>query len=204
MSKGTETKEIDFGAGLRGFLKNVAALCVSISVVFGAIWVGAKPYVDDYLEAFVQPLKDVLEAHGDRLLIIEENLDLVQDRVSARIPFIEFKGRGIVVYDKPYKPGEVVPIDFFLKRNLACSTTVVVQFHDAQRGRVLSSFTSEIPSTPAPSSFTFIPFTVDLRIPESLPDGRYSYRAILKPDKTECPGQTDVHTPPSTFFTVER
>ncbi len=134
--------------------------------------------------------------------------ELIRDEIRAsireeQVSFIEIPQRGVTISEGPFRPGGTSPIEFLVKRNLPCATAVSVQFYSARQGRILTAFTYEIPATQASPSFVPAPFVVDVRIPEGLPDGRYSYRAILRPDRLECPGQKDV-TAYSDFFNVRK
>lgn len=193
-----------FAGAFWGFVRNVAAVITAIGTIVAVALFLARPSFDNYLSAQISPLIDRLNSQSNRLGSIEKYTSEIRNKLSAVQPFIEFEGRGTVVGEGPFRAGETVPIEFFMRRNLPCATDVIVQFASAEAGRILTSLTYVIPATRAPASFHPISFLIDVRLPEDMPAGMFSYRPILRPDQRECPGQTEVHAPPSNYFEVTR
>lgn len=200
-------KSDQFSAGLYAFLRNVAAVVTAVGIIFGAITLAVRPALDKYVEGLsalqVEPVIARLDGHKKQLTEIGSAVDIISNRVGKEPPFIEFNGHGIIASIGPFSPGEIVPIEYFLKRNSPCATKIDIRFFSAERGRILTNFTTEIRSTQAQASFGFIPFTADVKLPETLPDGLYSYRPVMRPDTNECPGQTELDVPPSVYFLVQ-
>lgn len=191
----------DLGAVMLKVFVSVASLIVSIGVVSGAVWYGFQPRIDTYIEdkitaATVEITKGQLE--------MNQTLVLIGNRINGQppIPFIEFRGTGILRTEGPFKAGGKVPLVFHLRRNGTCPTTVRVRFMN-EAGVVDSALSVEMKASPAPITRTFEPFPVNVRLAPDHPKGRWSYVPTLIPDPRICPGEQSVNVPPSEFFDVE-
>ena len=77
--------------------------------------------------------------------------------------------------------GGLVPITFSLRRNQTCATVIEVQFWSRQLGRIDTSLTYRLPATQAKVTSGFIDFPVDVRLPDDMMPGWYSYHPIILP-----------------------
>lgn len=102
----------------------------------------------------------------------------------------------------PFQAGGTVPLLAFVWRRESCPSTVEVRFISEVTGRVDATLSYERPSNRAPVTDAPAPFHVDVRLPEHMPPGSWSYAPIITPDPASCPGEMPVHVPPSHFFEV--
>ena len=131
---------------------------------------------------------DVLIEEAQRLAIrAGEVVDTVEER---HVPFLEIDGRGVVLADGPFTPGDMVPIQFLVRRNEDCRTDIEVRFADRSlNGASNTALTYPIQATRADVSDGFQLFTAQVTLPAHIEPGRYAYFPLIE-GKNQCAGET--------------
>lgn len=119
---------------------------------------------------------------------------------GLRPQIVEFEGHAQIIGKKVVKPGDTVTFLYFLRRNASCATQVERKFFDVDRGITVT--TATVMANQAPVTDEFLLFRVDVKIPNTLPDGRYSYSPTLNP--LECGVYDRMTVVPSEIFEVRR
>jgi hypothetical protein len=119
------------------------------------------------------------------------------DRFAPQI--IEYKGSVIVVNTK-VKRGDTISLTSVIRRNVGCEMTTNVRFFNHNSNTLALSHFYVISSVNAPVSKDFSSFSWQIKIPEDLPVGTYSYFPEVIP--VECGVYERIVTPMSDPFTV--
>ncbi len=168
---------------LRNFLFETAKIVAAISIIAVPLGYITIPLIDSYID---HKIEDFVAAMDD----------------GNKPDIIEFRGNGIVMAQGPFKPGDIVPILYLLKSKGNCTRDVEVRYI-GPNGNVLTHLTRSMRATQATQSLDYIPFTVNLEIPNIAPEGPLVYGAIIRP--INCPEFNDqVVVPFSTVIMVKR
>ena len=168
----------------RDWLKNIASVISSTAIVGAALWWIFSPRIDPILNLPDQ-VTDLKTEITDIQLSLKE---------KTTPQFIKFLGNALVVDRKK----NTVTFLYLLKREVSCNTDVHIRFYNVGNNRYYKF--NVIPSTKAPVTSEYYPFSLDIKIPESLPPGRYSYHPRLIPQ--ECGVYKEVIPPLSETFIV--
>jgi len=112
---------------------------------------------------------------------------------------VEYKGNLIASKD-PVKAGDSISMTAVLRRNVGCDSDVRVRFFDHNSNTIATSFIYETSSNRSPVSRQYGNFSWQVKIPDDLPPGLYSYFPEVIPK--ECGVYGPVVAPMSNPFTV--
>lgn len=192
--------------------KNILLVSAVVGVVsgfFGTVGVPIAgrmigPYVDEWVEKRISSAIELSEENSakerERLASALENIVTIVSNVDTK-PLIQIQGSPILTDQTTVRAGESIPIGYFLRRNHACPTEIIVQFVSAKTNRIVTNLTYIIPATPARVSNDYGLFFVDVTIPEHTPPGFYSYQPRAIPSG-DCKFPAPFTIRPSPFFEV--
>lgn len=132
------------------------------------------------------------------------NLEDAQARLIAQMNIntpeaLSFLGTGIVPFNK-VESGKTIQITYTLRKNIDCRSEVYVRFFDHSNNTVAASYTYKIPAVRTPVSRVYSNFTTNVKIPDDLPSGIYSYYPEIVP--LDCGIYPPVVPPMSEAFEV--
>lgn len=87
---------------------------------------------------------------------------------------LSFLGTGIVPFNRVNQGGSI-QVTYTLRKNIDCRSDVYVRFFDHETNTIAQSYTYQIPSVRSPVTRTFGNFTINVKVPDDLPPGIYSY-----------------------------
>lgn len=187
------TNERNWFHSVATWASDFTKLGVFLSMVFAVVWFAARPAVEPYLSV---PQTQQL------ILSEQQSLKNLIDEV-ARPLILEFQGEGVILSaQRVYSPGDTVPIMYFLRRNATCQTRLELDFLEVDRNIIHNS--GQTIARQAPVTSNFIPFPIDIVIPDNMPDGRYVYWP--KANAIDCGRYSNhaVRVTPSEIFEVRR
>tara|TARA_R110002020_G_scaffold109660_7_gene253735 strand:- start:3354 stop:3902 length:549 start_codon:yes stop_codon:yes gene_type:complete len=108
---------------------------------------------------------------------------------------IEFRGSGHLVDQKDsYKRGEVILVRYLLKRVASCDTKIRIRFYNTVSGAYFQG--PLIDASKAPVTTTFSNFRLNIKVPDDLPNGEWTYHPVIIP--IECGLYNGEFVPPHT------
>jgi hypothetical protein len=187
---------VEFRLGLVGFIKYLAALITSVTIIgYGVVWL-STPAIQDLFEAREKPILIQLELLNAKLTTLS-----AQFNTLPQPPIVEFNGRGSVARSGPFRRGGSVPIVYSLRRNATCPTSVEIHFIEQRGGTIATEYTSRVTGTQASVIPFFQNFTINVRLPRDMRPGIYAYEPILMPDPS-CSDGHPIAPPRSDWFEV--
>jgi len=176
--------------------RNVAGVLIAFAVLWAGLWTYViQPQADVYFETKLKDLKTGMDG-------INTRLDLLQSSLPEPRPFLEIRGNGKVVGDGVFRPGDFMTALYMVRRNSDCPTDVNVQFWDSASNSLATEYGYTTRASQIPPSFGFQIVSVRVGLPRDMRPGFYSYVPTMVPDRSYCPGETNVQVEPSDFFEV--
>jgi hypothetical protein len=168
--------------------RDVLVVCAVLTLMGGLLQALFKPHWAPY-QALPSSVADLKTAVDGVQAMLAQN---------ARPLVVETQGNGMIVSGGVHEAGGLVTILYSVRRNVACDGRYLQRFFNADTGTEFSG--GWVDSIKAPTSDTFNPFKLDLRLPADLPDGRYIYIPRLVP--IDCGVYGPLSIAPSEIFTV--
>ena len=146
--------------------KDFTSITVALGIVFTSLWMFFNPVLQPYL---------VLPEVVNEILKNQEEISrtLRDSEAEEEFRVVEYQSMGFVLEDRVYEPGEIVVINYFLRRNASCDTLVSLDFINLDNGLIYNA--GIVPDQKAPITNEFIFFKFALTIPLDIPEGTYSY-----------------------------
>ena len=181
---------------LLSFLRDLVAIITGVGAVVGGIWYLAGDHL--------QHIAD-LPANNDRitskLLAISQDLEAIKLAQTSKLrPVVEFHGRP-EVNPRQIKRLERVFVAYHLRRNEACTGTIIRRWWNAETGVYDPQFQSDFDIQRAPVTSRFQLWRLPLDVP-GLGAGVWAYHPEMVPGP-DCVSDLPVTMPPAYFEVVE-
>lgn len=170
------------------YLKFFLTLIAALSFIFTAIGYSAAKLTD-------------IASIPERLEAVEISVDQTNLLLRGFRPeIVDFRGVGIVA-DNQIFAGDTITVTYTLRRNVACETDIRVNFYNHDTNSMSAQYSYTIPAIRSPVSKDYSHFPVEIRIPEDLPEGIYSYAPLIIP--LDCGVYGTLTVPLSESFYVQ-
>ena len=177
---------------LLSFLRDLVAIITGVGAVVGGVWYLAG----DHLQ-HIADLPDNNNRITVKLQEIQSYLYAIKfAQISNLRPIVEFHGRPGVV-PRRTQPDQRAFVAYHLRRNEACSGTLIRRWWNAQSGIYDPRFQSTFDVQRAPVTSRFQLWRLPLDVPE-LPPGQWAYHPELVPGP-DCASDLPVIMPPAYF-----
>ena len=188
-------------------LSGVIQALAFLSAAGAIFWFLIEPRAEEIGRAFVEAVfSHEIEALTEATRANANAVATLSKAIDTHLPrdIVEFNGSPILLSPGPFEPGGTVPIGYSLRRRAGCPTEVLVQFISARLQRIDTSLAYPVPAVQAATTDLHRLFVVDVRLPDHITPGRYSYAPELRVIGIGCEDDFEPVTipPPSPFFEV--
>ena len=180
--------------------RDIIVVITVLSILLGFVGFAFRPYWEPFAELPAKVAEiEAKSAERERLFL--ERLGELQATLNKTIEpqIVEFEGKPQLVNGPIYRPGETIRLLYFLRRNATCITDVEINFYDVDRNVFINFGVRE--AVRAPVTRKYIPFPVDVVIPQNIRPGRYVYAPDITP--IDCGVYGTMSVIPSQIFTIE-